>query len=399
MIEKIMHRDLLVKCAAVVLAIIVWFGVWNEKDLVQTRVFNLDLVVKAPPGKVIISSTPAKVAVTVKGREFSLNRLGDGQVKIEPDLSNAPDGVSVIPIEFNPPYSNLTVLDISPQNLTVDLDTLHSKEVQVGVVARGKPNDDFEAGQPRVEKASVKVSGAKRFVDKVQFVSGEIDISGASSEVRAEVTLIAKDAQGADVTGVQVEPASVDVVVPLTPLPPSKTVPVKSSITGTPKKGYRVDRVTVTPSSVKFRATGEVAAGIDSIALARTVDVSGRDATFTQVVPLQIPPNVIYEDATQVSVRVEIVPDFVEKTFEIPVQPRNVGVQLRWDINPVTVKVTLRGRSDVMEAIKESDIEAYVDAEGLSEGSHNPVVAPVFPAGVELVEITPNHVSLVLEKR
>lgn len=399
MIERILDKDVLVKWAAVVLAAIVWYNAMGEKDLVQTRVMNFELVMTAPAGKVVVSSAPAKVAVTVEGRDHSLNRLSEGQIKIEPDLANAPDGVSLVPIEFDPPFPNLSVLDVNPKHVTVDLDTLHSRDVQVGVVARGTPNDEYEHDQPQVGQTTVKVTGAKRFVDKVQYVAGEVDISGAASPVSASVTLSPKDAQGADVVGVQLDPPTVDVTVPLTARPPSKTVPVKHTVVGNPKNGYRIERVTVTPSSVKFRAASSVASQIDSIALAKSVDVSGRDATFTQTVALQIPPNVMYDGATQVSVRVEIVEDIVEKTFEIPVQPRNVGVQLKWDINPVTVKVVLRGRSDLMEGIKEADIEAYVDAEGLQEGTHNPVVAPTFPSQAELVEVTPSHVSLVLEKR
>lgn len=399
MIDRILSKDILIKVAAVVLALAVWSRVYIDTNPVEVRVLNFELVVTAPEGKTLMNVVPPRVAVTLEGLQRSLNRLNQSEIEIRPDLSLLPDGVSVIPIEYESPDSGISVKDINPKELTVDLDTLSSKNVQVGVVARGTPNDEYEEGQPQVGDASVNVTGAKRLVDKVQYASAEIDISGARSAVSATVTLSPKDAQGEDVAGVQLDPATVAVTVPLTKRPPSKAVPVKYSVTGTPKHGYQVGKVTVTPSAVRFRAISGVADEIDSITLSRAIDVSGRDASFTQNVTLQIPPNVIYEDAMQVSVRVEIVEDVVQKVFTIPVQPRNVGVQLRWDISPVTVKVVLSGRSDVMAGISESSIEAYVDAEGLSEGSHNPVVAATFPSNMQLVEVTPSHVELDLKKR
>ncbi len=399
MIDRVLSKDTLIKWAAVILALVVWLRVYGDRNPVEVRVLNFELVVAAPEGKTLMNAVPSRVAVTFEGRERSLNRLNQSQIKIELDLSLLPDGVSVIPIEYESPDSSVSVRDVNPKELTVDLDTISTKNVQIGVVARGTPNDEYEEGQPQVVQASVNVTGAKRLVDKVQYVGGEVDISGARADVSATVTLSPKNAQGEDVSGIELDPATVVVTVPLTQRPPSKSVPVKYSVSGTPKHGYQVGKVTVTPSTVRFRATAGVAGEIDSVALARAVDVSGRDASFTQNVPLQIPPNVIYEGALQVSVRVEILEDIVQKTFTIPVQPRNVGVQLRWDISPVAVKVVLGGRSDVMEGIRESDIEAYVDAEGLAEGIHNPVVAATFPSNVQLVEVTPSHVELELKKR
>ena len=93
MIDRVLSRDTVAKWVAVIMAVLMWFQVAADKNPIETRIVNFDLVMNQPAGKVIVSANPPKVAVTLQGRASTLARLDSQQIKIEPDLSGFPLGL------------------------------------------------------------------------------------------------------------------------------------------------------------------------------------------------------------------------------------------------------------------------------------------------------------------
>ncbi|MGI6643923.1 MAG: YbbR-like domain-containing protein [Bacillota bacterium] len=403
MIDRVLSRDTVAKWVAVIMAVLMWFQVAADKNPIETRIVNFDLVMNQPAGKVIVSANPPKVAVTLQGRASTLARLDSQQIKIEPDLSGVPVGSLVqVPVTFDPPISGIRVLDVNPNTATVELDSLRSKEVAVHIEMRGVPNEEYEAGEPQLKTESVRVNGPSKRVDRVLYVLGEIDVGGATSEVKATTHLTPKDAVGNDVEDVVVDPDTCEVIVPLDRRPPAKKVAVAPRTIGSPKTGYRVDSVTATPDIVQIRGATEVISAIDSIPTSY-VNVSDRDASFAVSVDLDVPSGLAHIQTTKVSVYVKIVEDMVVKSFKRLVIPQNAPPGYRWDVEPREVTVNVRGRRDIVEGIGETDIQAYVDAEGKEEGSHSLPVAVIFADSISksvgLAEIVPGSVTVTFTKR
>ncbi len=403
MIEKALSKDMVAKWAALILALIMWFQVASDKNPIETRIVNFDLVMNPPADVVVVSASPPKIAVTLQGRASALSRVDSRQMKIEPDLSGVPIGDMVqVPITVDPPVSGLKVLDVNPVMATIELDSVRSKEIGVSIRPVGTPNEEFEAGKPEFLPESVSVTGPGNRVDKVAYVVGVVDIGGATSKVQSAVALSAIDAAGNDVDGVVIEPSSCDVTVPFTQRPPAKSVNVVTRTVGSPKTGYRLDGVTVTPSTVKLRGEPQVIEAINSI-VARSVDVTDKDASFTATVELEVPSGLAYIQTTQVSVYVRVVEDVVERSFKRLVIPHNAPPGYTWDISPREVTVLVSGRSDILVDIGEMDIQAYIDTEGKEEGSHRLPVGVVFADHfsnkLALDEITPSSVTVTFTKR
>ncbi len=403
MIEKALSKDVIAKWTAVILAVLMWFQVGSDRNPLETKVINLDLIVAEPPGTVVVSAGPSKVAVTLMGRVRTLARLNPQEVSVAPDLSEVPLGVlSEIPITFDPQVSGIRVLDVSPKVATVELDAVRSKEVAVTIKSRGAPNQEFVAEKPHFQLASAEITGPGRQIDKVQYVMGEIDVGGATADVKASVSLSARDAAGNEVPRVKVEPSACEVTVFLTKRPPAKVVRVTAHTIGVPKSGYRVEGITVAPDSITLRADPEVIAQIDSIS-ANPVDVTGKDSSFTVTRSLKVPDVLDYIEASQVSIYVKIAEDVIQRPFTRLVIPHNAPPGYKWDVEPREVTVYVNGRRDVVEGISEADIQAYIDAEGRGEGSHRLPVAVGFSdsiaEGVGLDDITPSSVTVTFTKR
>jgi len=396
MIEKVLAKDALSRAFAVVLALVVWVQVINDKNPLERKVFTFDVeVANLSSDKVLMSVSPAKVSVTLEGRATTLSRLEHERVKTVADLSKAGTGQTIVPLSFEVPYG-VRVVELEPKAVVVDLDLKSSSTVPVNVEARGEPNEDFQKGTPLVSPQTIEVRGPSRLVNRVQWATGAVDVTGATQQVVASVDLTPKDSQGNEVKGVTLDPQKVEVTVPLTALPPAKLLPVHPRITGSPKPGYRVARVTSTPAQVKVRASEAILRNLTSLST-EPVDVSGKDSTFTWLSTLEIPSGVT-APTSQVTVRVEIAEDIVQRTFSVPVQISSYPSRLKWDIQPSTVDVILSGRSDVLSQIQESDVEAYIDAEGKSEGEYEMVVAVKVPYEVQ-IDVRPPKVRLTLTKR
>lgn len=61
-----------------------------------------------------------------------------------------------------------------------------------------------------------------------------------------------------------------------------------------------------------------------------------------------------------------------------------------------TIRLTLRGDSDVVTELREGLVRAYVDLEGMAPGSNWPEVQVLVPAGVQILEIDPGSVNVRL---
>ena len=405
MIERLMHRDLLVKIAAVFLAVSMWVYASGLKNPLKTLSVDVEVRVQAAQGRVVVSQDPVRTQVTFEGRENSLAQIKPDQLKITVDASKVTGSSATLPMSFTPPYGGVKVTNIAPRQVTVAFDDLASKEVGVLVSTRGSPNDDYQAESPVPATSTVTVSGPKRRVDQVQVVSGEVDITGAVSSVSAKVPLVAKDPIGNDVAGVTVEPAEVDVVVPMTKRPPAKTVPVRPDVAGIPKPGYKITGVTVSPETVEIRGDTAVTRQVDAL-YTRQVDVTDRESTFSYSVSLIIPSGITSKVA-RATVTVHIEEDIVERTFsEVPVQVENLPAGYSWDIKPAQVDVVLTGRSDILARVKASDVQAYIDAAVIQVGGSRSVTRelPVVPRGLPedvsiKVDIRPQFVQLTLTRR
>ena len=136
------------------------------------------------------------------------------------------------------------------------------------------------------------------------------------------------------------------------------------------------------------------------------MDVSGRDSGFSAEYTLDLPPGVKAETSTKVMVSVDIQPDIVTRTFSgVIVQVENLPIGFTLNIDPPMVDVKLTGRSDILEKIEASDIQAFIDAGDINPleiGSRqyylNIFVLSGYPEGVKL-DVTPPRVTLTLTKR
>ena len=168
----------------------------------------------------------------------------------------------------------------------------------------------------------------------------------------------------------------------------ARVVPIRADVEGEPAPGYALGRVTVSPSSVEVIGPSSDLHALRD-ATAEPVSVEGATETVEHRVTVGVDDSALrLREPVTATVRVEIVPAPVERTFaQVRVAPRNTP-QGRTAEVPGTVTVFVRGGRDALSQIDAGAITAFVDLAGLGPGRYNlPVrIDPSRAFGVSRIE-------------
>jgi YbbR domain-containing protein len=95
-------------------------------------------------------------------------------------------------------------------------------------------------------------------------------------------------------------------------------------------------------------------------------------------------------------VRVKIAPTLLERAMkEVPV--RSIPQGRSASIKPDKVEVLLKGPMDIIDTIKERDIEVVVDLEGLAPGVHHVAPKVTAPKGLRVLKVVPPILEVALD--
>lgn len=87
----------------------------------------------------------------------------------------------------------------------------------------------------------------------------------------------------------------------------------------------------------------------------------------------------------------------VDMSFTVQPEVRNVAAGLVLTDGPGSVRIRVRGPRRVLAGLQGGDIRAYIDLSNVGEGTQTLPVRGVVPAGLELLEISPDKVTVTLD--
>jgi YbbR domain-containing protein len=181
-----------------------------------------------------------------------------------------------------------------------------------------------------------------------------------------------------------------------------REVPIQPLLEGEPAEGYRVAKVTATPSLV--RVDGAKSA-VEAIARAptRPLRVAEARRPVEGEVPLEPPPlHTRFADLSTVHVRADVQPAMVERSFEdVPVRVLGLS-RMEAAVEPPTVRLTLRGPSVLLDAVAPKDVSLNVEASLIDTRPPAKYIRSVtvggLPAGVA-AEVQPDTVMLTTHRK
>ena len=383
------------KLAAIVLATLLYAGLVASQDSSTIQGPVTVTVQNQPPDTVITNQLRDVDSIRYIAPAGSQRpRAGDFRATI--DLTNVkPDGEPVnVPVRVTALDPDITIIDVTPRTIQVVLESSSSKAVPVRV-ERGPAPEGIDVGETTYEPQTVTVRGASSAVARVVAAEVVVALDPQGFDVDREVEAHPIDANGDPVTGIDVEPATVHVQIPLFTDKESRTLPVNPVIAGSPAPGFRIAGISVNPATVTVEGDAEQLTTLVQVDTA-PVSVAGATADVTQTVALAPPNGISTTSAGSVTVEVTIEPITQTRTFSAGLRLDGRNAALTYALSTNQVLLTLFGSVADLDQVAAGPLVVGVNVEGLGPGEHAVTVVPVIASGVEVVTIDPEQVIVTV---
>lgn len=179
------------KTIAVVIAIMLWIVANLEFDIEKT--YNIPVkYTNLNPELIITNNPPDEISYKIKGPRTELSTLISSTSVINVDLSQFTTGVSNIRVEsdsMNLP-KEVDITSVSPAEITIDLDKLISKKVQIEPVFEKLEKGYQIIGDLDYSPKSVEIQGPQEMLSKINSIETRpISLEGEKSNFSIEVPL------------------------------------------------------------------------------------------------------------------------------------------------------------------------------------------------------------------
>lgn len=351
---------------------------------------NRNLVVRGKPleelgGVTVRVSTPITNYMNLNADQVSayvnLNRVttpGNWDLQVNADIAGRP--------------ADTNVESSSPEKITVEIDTLMTKNVPVEARYPGSLPDGYWAANAELSSSSVNIRGPKTDVDRVTKAVCNIQLTDRRQSYNDAVAVVLLDENGNEMDSSFVLGNLPSVTVKM-PVYPKKTVPVDvaGSLLGADNlpANYELFAAAATPATIDIAGDQAVLDSITSLKIPG-LDVAGKRESIHQKAAIVVPENVlILGSTTEVEVFVDIREKTSKKDFEaVPIETRGLDRGLKATLSKDTTDISVEGRISLVDLLSRDDVEAYVDLTDLKEGSYDLYVSVYLKNDETTLELT-----------
>jgi len=404
-LRRIATADFPLKFTAVLIAVIFWVvSILSAPASEVVREFPGRVGVERPdavPAGYVLQGQLGDVSVRLKGTEAALANVvaSDLHARLNlPDIHNADPQDVLVTAEVA--TAGVKVESVAPATVTVRIEPITSRDVAVQARFANSPPTGTFAGDPAITPSQVRVSGAASLVARIAALYATVGFGDAVTDLVQSVQPRAVDASGATIDGLTVDPAVVQLTVPVLPTATTRTVPVVPAVRGAVATGYWITRVTSDPTVVTVRGEGAALSAIDEVTTA-PIDVSGLGADKTFQVALLLPAEgTSLVKAAQATVTVSVAPLTGSRSFPVvAVQASGLGSGFVAEFDPPTISIVVAGPVPALSGITPGQVVATVDATGKGPGTYPMDVVFRTPPGTTAQSVQPTRVTLTIRTR
>lgn len=384
-----------VKVLALIIGILLWAVVHMDDSTLagtgtngvrEEQISNVSVTPKYDSTQFYVETIePAQVILTITGKDAALKKaMNASNYSVELDLTNVGKGEHIVPLTPVGFPTNVTV-KISPSSAKVIIDEKSNKQMPVTVNVTGIPAVGLKAGQPIVKPNKVTVTVPSANIDAVESVRADVNVEKAQSPVTNKARLIAYDKNGKAMEMVAINPAVVEVEVPITS--PFTTVPLQLKLVGEPPRGFGVASLVQNTDKVTVYGPQDVLNRLEyyegpSINLADLKEE--KEYSLNLDIPLK--NKVTQMDPGKVEVKISIVPSVTKTLEQIPLSI--VGQNDGFDTKVVLpeggkANLIIEGAPALVEKVKAADAQAILDVSNLPPGRHELTVSWNLPTFIK----------------
>ena len=419
--KKSLTTNIPLKIMSVIAAILIWLIIVNVDNPIVTRtipnvpvqVLN-EAYIESGGMMCLIPEDQDKVSVTVRGTRKTVESLKASDITATADLKQVVDLSTdpvMVPIAVNCPGIDANNAQSVPRNMEIQIEEMMTQEFIVTVDTDGtQPGKGYEIGSLESNPEKIRITGPQSLIEKIDRVVATVDVEGITSDTtdQAELTIIDRNQE--ELTENQMKYLKYDILSPEVSVTVDlwkvkSNVQIEASYVGTPADGYKVDKLSLTPSEISVAGSDEALSQLEAQGntiqiSADQVDVSGKKEDFDTRVNLTdfLPTGIELTTGTSETliIRAEILPmdsrSYTISTKDITVENAPSDLEVVFETDRIEIRVQENGSS--LDELDIKDIEASIDLTGKEAGSYQIPVEITLPEGYSLVSTVHADVKL-----
>ena len=289
--------------------------------------------------------------------------------------------------------SRISVFQVEPDRVTIQLDRLAERTVPVIVPQVAAP-DDTELGPTTFEPAEVTISGPASVLTRVVGAQANVTIQ-SGIDVDQDVVLVPVDVVGDAVGQVKVVPATARIKIPVFSDKESRTLTISPLVTGDPAPGFELIGTKAEPQVVTVEGDIDDLEPLLSIDTA-PVQIGGLSANQTLETTLALPNGVVALDVQTVRVSISVRPVTASRNYQVGLGLVGARSDRIYSLSTDRVILTVGGSVAELDRLEGAALAATLDVSGLASGTSAVVVEADLPAGVTLLSSSPDRVSVTV---
>lgn len=378
-LEKALSKKSSIIILSLVLAIIVFFIIDRENTtLLETNaevLYDIPLSATYNDEEYVVEGLPETVDITLIGTKANLylaKQLPTQDVTV--DLSDLKPGVHKVNLKYKQSITSVEYkLDPSVVTVVVSSKKSETRSIESDIVNLKKLDSKLAINSTKLDTDEVIIKGTEDSIAKVSTIKALVNVSNmvdpkAGTNTLRDIPLIAYDENGSKVD-VEMVPSKVTATIQIES--PSKSVPLEVESVGNVIFGKAIKNMTTNVQKVTIYGSSKVLDNTNSIKV--KVDVNNLKYNKDYTVTIKKPTGIREISEKVVTVKIELDDEVTTELSGVKLGVVNLGSNYTAQAtseNATEVTVILKGVESIIKNITTTDVEAYVDLEGLGAGDH-----------------------------
>ena len=327
-------------------------------------------------GLMIISDKTPTVSLQLYGKRSDLSKLDNSNITITVDVSKIGAAGTHTLSTSNISYPGdvrqdaISVLNRSPDSITLVVEQKIKKEVPVNIAYLGSVQADFIADKDNVilDYTTVTIEGPASTIDQITQAVIEVDLNDKSESFSDAYTYTLCDSSGNPVDAAYVETnvAAVNLTLYIQRV---KEIPLVVTVAEGGGATESTTIIELSQQTLKISGNDTVLAQLEELVLG-TIDLATIPESTTIIFPVVLPTGVTnLSNVAEVSVTVAF-PELASKTFVVTnITPGNIPADMEAEILTQSMQVILRGPKSLIDLLTPDDIMIVVNLSDAQPGT------------------------------
>ncbi len=368
-----MKNKILTALLSVVIALAIWLYVVtvvspnSDKHYYNIPVTLQSEVVLQERGLMITTVDLPEVSLHLEGNRTDLNKLNSSNITIAVDVSRIGEP-GTHSLTYTPSYpgdvanNSITVLNRTPDTITLEVEERVSKEVPVDILYNGALSEDYMADKENklLDYENINITGPKSAVDQIAMARIEVDLDGRVESISEQFryTLCNEKGEPVDAALVTTDAEAVTLTLRIVRV---KQIELTVNVINGGGATSETSSITIEPQTIRVSGSDSLLEGLESLELG-TINLGEMLSNEILTFPIKLPDGITNETGVlEATVDVQF-PELATKTLTVK-QFRMVNVPsgLKADIITQMLEIQIRGPKKSIENIKAEDVTVTVD--------------------------------------